>query len=126
MRTLRLVTALLPVFVTLCVAAPAFAIPALQDLTLDPNPILPGGTSFGTVTLSEPAAGNTTVTLSANPANGVSIPPTVTVLTGQTQAAFQIDDLNVVTSTTISATLAAVTVDRDLDVVSSLPHLMLN
>jgi hypothetical protein len=126
MRKVWLFIACLPVCASLLAAAPAYGLATLQDLSLDPNPILANGTSFGTVTLSEPAASDTTVTLTADPANGVNIPASVTVLTGQSQASFQIDDQGVASTTTISATLNADTVSRDLNVVSSFPHLVLN
>lgn len=126
MRKVWLLIACLPVCASLLVAAPAYAVAALQDFSLAPNPILSSGTSFGTVTLSEPAASDTVVTLVANPANTVSMQASVTVPTGQSQASFQIDAQGTPSTTTISATLGAVTLNRDLDIVAALPHLVLN
>src|SRR4051812_27235146 len=126
MRCSRLTTACTTLCFFVLFAAPALAVPDLQSLGLDPDPVLPGGTSPGPVTLTEPAANDTVITLSASPSNGATVPGTVTVLTGQSQATFQVTDGGVGGQTTIGATLGATSVFHDLTAVSSLSHLVVN
>jgi hypothetical protein len=127
MRAMRLATVFLTLGIALCATTPAYATPTLQDLTLNPETVQPGGMSTGTVTLSGPAdPGGDQVTLSAAPADGATVPSSVTVPAGQTQAEFQISGGYTGTSATITATLGADTVARTLTVDSQLVYPVIN
>lgn len=66
----------------------------------------PGGSATTTVTISAAQGTNTTITLSSSNPAIATVPPTVTILAGQTSATFQITGVSV-GSTTITATAPA-------------------
>jgi hypothetical protein len=81
----------------------------VSGLTISPNPQWSNVPTTGTVTLSSPApVGGTVVGLSGS-AN-VTVPPTVTVLEGQTSAQFPVKGINLtyaITTGTVTATLGS-------------------
>jgi trimeric autotransporter adhesin len=82
--------------------------PALESLTLDPNTVVGGNPSTGTVALNGPApAGGLQVQLSSNNPNVASVPPSVTIPAGQRSATFTVNTQAVASQTqvTITATL---------------------
>jgi hypothetical protein len=86
--------------------------PTLSSLTLNPNSLVGGNNSQGTVTLSSAApSGGAIVTLSSSSPGVASTPTSVTVAAGTTSASFNINT-GVVTTTnnvTISAAFGGVT-----------------
>ena len=78
---------------------------SLQSLTFQDSVIRNGATTTGTITLAGPApVGGVTVALTSNAAN-VSVPASVTVPAGETQATFSIQSIGTKSvATTISAT----------------------
>jgi hypothetical protein len=82
--------------------------PALESLTLDPNTVVGGNPSTGTVALNAPApAGGLQVQLSSSHPNVASVPPSVTIPAGQRSATFTVNTQAVASQTqvTITATL---------------------
>jgi hypothetical protein len=75
----------------------------LTDLDAGGNTCV-GTATVGTVTLSGPASGDTTVTLESSEPTDVPVPPSVTVLNGQESGSFQFTPTAEV-SATITATL---------------------
>lgn len=64
---------------------------ALVSLSLNPTTVTAPAPSTGTVTLSGPApAGGLTITLSSDETRKATVPPTVTVLAGQSSATFTV------------------------------------
>jgi Putative Ig domain/Lamin Tail Domain len=120
-------TALVVALATLALTAAnvARAAPSLVSLTLTPTTIAPLGCSTGTVTLSEPAASDTTIALSSAPTS-VSMPASVVVAAGQTRAQFAINDVASAPDTVISATLGGTTLQAHLGVSSAPTHLVIN
>src|SRR5262245_17897291 len=110
---------------TLTVTPPTPAPPAaaLQSVTLNPASVAGGSASQGTVTLSSGApAGGATVTLSSSGATA-SVPASVTVAAGATQAFFITSTASVTASTavTISASYNGVVQTAGLTVTSAPP-----
>ena len=101
-----------------CKAARSAALtvsPVLERLSLDPDTILVGQESTGTVSLTVSAEENLTVTLESSNASVASMPATVTVLAGQDQASFTITGVED-GSTEIKATLDDVSFSETLTV----------
>ena len=92
----------------------------LISLTIVPNSILGGNTAVGIVELDRPAAtGGVTITLgSSNPAVA-SVPSTVVIPSGSTNASFPI-------TTVIVASTTNVTISADRDGVGAIPPLTAN
>jgi hypothetical protein len=79
--------------------------PALESLTLDPNTVVGGNPSTGTVALNAPApAGGLQVQLSSNNPNVASVPASVTVPAGQRTASFRVDTRVVASQTQVMIT----------------------
>ncbi len=93
---------------------------SLQSLTLNPNQVVSGESSVGTVTLTAPApSGGAVVTLtSSNPAVA-SVPASVTVSAGATQATFAVSTgaVSSQTTVTIQGSYGGGTASADLTVV---------
>lgn len=104
-------------------------LPKLVSLT-PPNPsVLSGTTQTFTVTLDQPALGNTSVALALNPASGSgSVPATVTVAGGSTTGTFVFtaDSAPTVLNPTLTATLNSVSVSTSVKIVVSTPGLVIN
>ncbi|HTT17813.1 MAG TPA: N,N-dimethylformamidase beta subunit family domain-containing protein [Candidatus Sulfotelmatobacter sp.] len=95
----------------------------LTSLTLSASSVSGGNTVQGTVSLGQPAAsGGVAVTLSSSNSSVASVPPTVTVPSGQFGANFTITSfaVSVPTAVTISATYVA-TSNASLTVTNALP-----
>jgi len=87
-------------------SAPA-PLPTLNALTLNPLSVAGGQASTGTVTLGGPApAGNAVVTLSSSSSSVASVPPTVTVPAGASNASFAVSTTRIkrTKTATINAT----------------------
>ena len=87
-------------------------IPLLTSLSLNPSSVMGGNGSTGTVTMSGPApVGGADVTLSSNNPSVVSVPSTVTLAGGATNATFPITTISVSSSTAVnvSAVYAGIT-----------------
>jgi hypothetical protein len=110
----------------LALAPAALATPTLASLTVAPNPIAPNGTTTGTVTLSEPAAGDTTLSLSVAPSSAASVQTTVTVPSGQTSAQFPATDLGTSSSWSLTAQLNADTASQIVYVQTPADHAVIN
>ena len=85
---------------------------ALDSFSLSANSVASGQALFGTVNLTGPApAGGLPVTLTSSNTGAVTVPATVTVLEGATQATFSITVLAVsaVRTVTLTATAAGIT-----------------
>jgi hypothetical protein len=94
---------------------------ALQTLTLDPNPILRGRVTAGTVTLNAPALpGGLVVTLSSENSKVAAPPPTLRVPAGATTATFPVQTYRVraTTEVRLSASGGGTTRDARLTVVT--------
>lgn len=79
--------------------------PSLISFSIDPDVVVGGESSFGTLTLETAApAGGVEVTLTAAPGGIVSIPATVTVPAGETQVVFQIDTVGILVDTDVMIT----------------------
>jgi len=90
------------VLAMLCLASFSLASSTLQAVSLNPNSVLGGASSTGTVTLSGPApTGGMPITLSSN-LNVATVPPSVTVAAGQTTATFPIGSSAVEAVTTVT------------------------
>lgn len=90
----------------------AAEVPVLVDLTPAAATIPPGVSISLTVHLDIPAPpGGTTISLALNPANAGAIPPQITVLQDQMEAAFTYVDANTATSAQVIATLGPDTQD---------------
>src|SRR5882762_5184331 len=93
--------------------------PVLTSLTLNPSSVAGGTSSTGTVTLSGPApAGGAVVALSSSNSSVATVPSSVTVSPGFTNATFSVStSLALCSSTaTISASFSAVTLTSNLTV----------
>ena len=79
--------------------------PTLERITLEPNPVVGGNPSTGTLTISAPApAGGLQVQLSSNNPNVASVPASVTVPAGQRTASFRVDTRVVASQTQVMIT----------------------
>lgn len=79
--------------------------PRLTSVTLNPNTVVGGTPSTGTVTLDGPAAAaGTPVTLSSNNTAAATVPANVTVPAGQTSATFSVTSKVVTTTTNVTIT----------------------
>jgi hypothetical protein len=93
-------------------------VPLLASVSLNPSSVVGGNPSTGTVTLNETVSQNTTIMLSSD--NGAAqTPGSVTVLTGQDNASFQVTTSTVSSPVTanIKATYAGVAVSAPLGIV---------
>jgi subtilisin family serine protease len=82
--------------------------PAGLSLNLAPTSINEGGSVSGTVSLTQAPAADLVVTLESSNAASASVPATVTVLAGQTQASFTVQTTgNTITDGTRTVTIAA-------------------
>lgn len=93
--------------------------PQLTNLTLTPTALDGGGQATGVVTLNVAAqAGGFTVQLSSNVPSVASVPASVTVTQGNTQASFSISTTNpsINTAVTITANASAVSLPASLTV----------
>lgn len=92
--------------------------PVLSSVTISPGSVSGGSSSTGTVTLSGPApSGGAVVNLSSN-STSATVPPSVTVAAGATNATFSVTTSAVTASTpvTVSGAYAGVTVTASLTV----------
>lgn len=80
---------------------------ATVSLSVNVNSILGGNKLTGTVTLSAPAAADTTVTFGFSPSGVLSVPGTVVIPAGQTSVDFEIDSVGVTADTMVSMTATA-------------------
>jgi hypothetical protein len=81
--------------------------PAVSTLTVAPNPVTGGEPATGTVTLTSPApSGGSSVTLISSNTDYATVPPSVTVLEGQTSASFTISTSQVDFDSSSSITAA--------------------
>jgi cytosine/adenosine deaminase-related metal-dependent hydrolase len=88
--------------------------------------VAPGGTVAFTVTLDVPALAPTQVGLAVTPANGGTVPATVTVGLNQTSATFTYTDVVGTGTTTVTATLGASTSTATVTVSTGASHLVIN
>jgi hypothetical protein len=91
--------------------------PTLTSFTLDPTTIGLGRTSRGTLTLSAVApAGGAIINLAISNPAGISMPPTVTIPAGSTNATFTVQNIGVIGPgfATITATYLGVSLTADL------------
>ena len=80
-------------------------LPTLSAISLSPSTVVGGNSSQGTVTLSGPApGGGAVVTLTNNNPAVASVPPSVTVASGDTSANFTVTTVAVVASDTATIT----------------------
>ena len=91
-------------------------LPTVVSLLPPTSQVTIGSSGTLTVTISSAQAAATTVTLSANPANVVTIPPTVIVPANQTSATFQVNGV-ALGMTMITASLNGSTATAAVDVV---------
>ncbi len=92
----------------------------IQSLTVNPSQVTSGETAEGTVTLTAPApSGGAFVTLSSSNPSVASVPSSVTVAAGATQATFTVSTGTVSSQTvcTIQGTYGGATASADLTVV---------
>ncbi|WP_407738608.1 lamin tail domain-containing protein [Hyalangium sp.] len=104
-------------------------LPKLISLTPANASVLSGTTQTFTVTLDQPALGNTSVALALTPASGAgSVPATVTVPGGATSATFTFtaDSAPSVLNPTLTASLNSVSFSSTLKIVVSMPGLVIN
>ncbi len=103
---------------------PGTSAPALASVGANPNPVVGGSASTGTVTLTG-AAGSNGVPVTLSSANSVvaTVPPSVTVGSGATSATFGITTSAVTTQTlvTVSATYGAATRTTTLTITPAAP-----
>ncbi|HEY5945811.1 MAG TPA: lamin tail domain-containing protein [Kofleriaceae bacterium] len=101
--------------------------PTTVTLTPTTATLAPGGTQTFTATLDIPApAGGTSVALSLAPANGGTVPATVTVAADTLAATFNFVDGSTATSTTVTATLGASTSNATVTISTGANHLVIN
>ncbi|MCW5936189.1 MAG: SBBP repeat-containing protein [Fimbriimonadaceae bacterium] len=86
---------------------------ALQRLTFDPDIVVAGTQTRGTLTFESGVAAGTTVTLSASPDSAVTMPSSVTVTSGARQFSFVVRTRSVAQDTVVT-----VTANRDGDIVT--------
>jgi large repetitive protein len=100
---------------------------APSTVTISPTTaaVAAGGTAPFTVTLDIPALVNTDVTLAVAPAAG-TLPPMVTVLAGQSSAAFTYTDTTTMSPATITATLGVSMATATVTVSTGANHLVIN
>jgi hypothetical protein len=80
-------------------------LPTLSAIALNPSTVVGGNSSQGTVTLSGPApGGGAVVTLTNNNPAVASVPPSVTVASGDASATFTVTTVAVVASDTATIT----------------------
>ncbi len=96
------------------------AITNITAITTSPNPVTGSNTAEGNVTLSSAAVADTLITLASNSPTAM-VPASVTVLSGNTSAAFPITTSPVLSDTTVtlSATLNSITKQASLTVTPS-------
>ena len=93
----------------------------VRTISTAPNVVVGGGTSVGTVTLTDVApAGGTVITLSSSSPD-LQMPPTVTVLAGNTSATFNITTTRVSSNenVTLTTTLGSKTLSTGFTIVAS-------
>jgi hypothetical protein len=78
--------------------------PALTGLTFNPSVVTMGRATAGTLTFESSVADGSLVTLSASPANLVTLPSSVTVPAGRTSFSFTVTTRTVTADTTVTVT----------------------
>ncbi len=103
------------------------ALEAPSTVTISPTTaaVAAGGSALFAVTLDVPALTDTTVTLAVAPAAG-TLPPSVTVLAGQSSATFTYTDTTATSPATITATLGGSTATATVTVSTGANHLVIN
>jgi chitodextrinase len=100
----------------------------VNSLALNPQDLIGGSPSTGTITLAASSTSGTTFTLTSNQTSAASVPPSVTVPAGQTTVSFPIST-SVVTSDTpllITAASTGLTLTNTLVPVAVLGDLLVN
>lgn len=101
--------------------------PDLASLSFAPNPIAPGGSTTGTITLSGPAPpGGTTISLAVSPSNAATVPPTLTIPAGASSVTFDVIDARTVSSWVVTAVLGAEAAADAVYIQTPLDHLVIN
>ena len=105
----------------------AAEVPTMVSMTPPAANVNQGGMTTFTIELNLPApVGGTSVAVALTPANAGTVPATVTVAAGQTQATFTYTDGSLVTAATVSATLLASTATSTITVSAGANHLVIN
>jgi large repetitive protein len=101
-------------------------VPQLVSFTPATAIVPPGGTTAFTVGLDIPAATPVTVALALVPANAGTVPPSATVAADQTTATFSYVDGSTVTSATLTASLAAASLNATITIQAATGGLVIN
>ncbi len=88
--------------------------------------LAPAGMVQLTASLDVPALADTTIALAVTPSNAGTVPPTVTVLAGQTSATFSYTDTAGSGNSTVTATYLASTATAMVTVSTGAQHLVIN